>query len=557
MRIITRLRLPTTPIVLAVLLAFFFCVYGSYYQGISVFTSPDETANYFFATQFADSGSLAVADDINADSNGIVHPRSVKLNAHGEMVPGSFVGMPLYYGIIATAVGYWSIRWLTPLAAVLGALAFYFIVRRIFGKLTAVVSIACLLILPPYWYYASRGMFHNVLFISLILICVSFLLRAFDGEARKNTKFFILSGVVLGMALSVRLSEIIWVGFLLLAVALWHRKELTFKRAVLFIVSAVCAWMPMLFINQALYGSALTFSYSLPSLGETAPETGTAIEKTSSWVQYFFPFGINSGQSLRMAYTYLISYLPWYAIFSVVGLAVLYVSAIRNWIRRTLYSMESTQSVSRVELWYGIVFALVSGWLILYYGAFTFTEYIDPTRVLLGSSYLRFWMPILIFSIPLAVRGIQWVANLWAERLRMPVVIFISLIFVGLSIPLTVADPLQGLMQLRRHIASYEQVRQSVIEYTSADAVIVAGGADRYFFPERRVIASLPVSDAEAATALAQVARQAPVYIYENALNLNVARVHELLSRNELTTEPGLTLPDQINLTRIVPDGTD
>ena len=66
-----------------------------------VFTSPDENANFTFASTIAATGDVRIADDINLALNGIVHPRSTVVPG-ALTLPGSFLGWPIVVGVIGT-----------------------------------------------------------------------------------------------------------------------------------------------------------------------------------------------------------------------------------------------------------------------------------------------------------------------------------------------------------------------------------------------------------------------------------------------------------------------
>src|SRR3972149_1384438 len=66
----------------------------------NLFNSPDELANHFFATEFASTGRLFVFEPLNIDLGDALHPRSM-VSASGRIMPISFLGMPVIYGILA------------------------------------------------------------------------------------------------------------------------------------------------------------------------------------------------------------------------------------------------------------------------------------------------------------------------------------------------------------------------------------------------------------------------------------------------------------------------
>src|SRR3989338_9977333 len=126
--------------------------------GITVFNSPDENANATFASYFAQHSTLRIPALYMGEGAEYFAPRSV-VYRNGYYVPGSFIGLPLFYGLLSKIIPW--VNLLTPLFAVLGVLAFWGILRRIFSARIATISALLLLIHPAWWYFASRGMFPN------------------------------------------------------------------------------------------------------------------------------------------------------------------------------------------------------------------------------------------------------------------------------------------------------------------------------------------------------------------------------------------------------------
>lgn len=148
------------------------------------FNSPDETANYFFIKQFVSTGEPRFLEPLNSDFGGIFHPRSTNV-AGGFIVPGSFLGLILIYGCIAKIVGLWLVPYLTSLISVIAVLFFYGIVKKIFSDKIAFISALLFFLHPAIFYYASRGLFNNLLFLDLFIIGFYYLLNLKAVQAVK------------------------------------------------------------------------------------------------------------------------------------------------------------------------------------------------------------------------------------------------------------------------------------------------------------------------------------------------------------------------------------
>jgi len=154
-------------------LIFFFATSSFNYftqdKNYTKWTSPDETANYFFSKRLSQTGDLAYFDPAAVLGDNLVMPRSLRSDS-GWVKPVSFLGIILTYGTIGSWLGIAVIPFLTPFFAALGIIIFYLLVSRIFkNKRVGLISAFLLATFPVYVYYTVRSMFHNVLFIVYLL----------------------------------------------------------------------------------------------------------------------------------------------------------------------------------------------------------------------------------------------------------------------------------------------------------------------------------------------------------------------------------------------------
>ena len=118
--------------ILAILLALVFFIFSSFIisqvqdRNEVKFLSPDETANYFFAKNYAENSEIAVFEVANLYGEEIVRPRSVRSD-YGWLKPVSFLGIIILYGKIAAIFGSAVIPYLSPFFASLGIIFFYFL----------------------------------------------------------------------------------------------------------------------------------------------------------------------------------------------------------------------------------------------------------------------------------------------------------------------------------------------------------------------------------------------------------------------------------------------
>src|SRR3989339_151085 len=146
------------------------------------FYSPDETANFVFTKQFIEHSNLNIEIPLNRAVNNVIFPRSVNV-LNGNFVPMSFLGLPVFYGLIGKIIGIDLVTFITPILSLIGVFLFYLIIKEVFDKNIAFLSGLFLLFNPVYWYLGGKAMLHNNLFVFFIILGLCLLLLALR---RKN-----------------------------------------------------------------------------------------------------------------------------------------------------------------------------------------------------------------------------------------------------------------------------------------------------------------------------------------------------------------------------------
>lgn len=135
----------------------------------TIFNSPDEMANFYFSKNVAANNSLSVTEPLNNELGNRVYPRSIAAG-NGMLRPLSFIGLPVIYGILAKVFTVKTIPFFTGFIAATTGLVFYFLLCRMFSQKLASLGTLLLYMNPAYFYYTARSMFHNVLFVDLLLV---------------------------------------------------------------------------------------------------------------------------------------------------------------------------------------------------------------------------------------------------------------------------------------------------------------------------------------------------------------------------------------------------
>ena len=503
-------------------------------------SSPDESANYVFSRLYATSGQLAFFDSASAFGDHILMPRSAR-NDFGWIKPVSFLGIILVYGGLASFFGTALIPFLTPLFAALGIIIFYFLIRRLFSERVALWSSFLLASFPVYIYYTVRSMFHNVLFVVLLLVALylfTLALRSRDALVTKN--FFQLSptpnfwleclaaggaGLFLGLALITRTSEILWLAPAGLLTLIFYGRRLGITKSVIlgaltFLPLLLVAYYNQLLYNSFWYGGYNEMNRSLDDIAQSGRELLAAGGLSEYWRYarlYFerlfaniFYFGFNFRQSLVMFNHYVIKMFPALFWSGLVGLTILLIQNI--FAPRRKYFIY-------VLAWLG-----ASVFLIFYYGSWQFNDNPDLTRFTIGNSYTRYWLPLYLGLMPLASlalvrlsRFVFWAGNEASRRWQGWAAFglqakAISLLLVW-SLFFVLYGSEEGLSHLY-HISRAEKVNtERVFSLTEPEAVIITKYHDKFFWPERRVIMGTFPNE-EIFTVSSKLARYYPLYYY-------------------------------------------
>jgi 4-amino-4-deoxy-L-arabinose transferase-like glycosyltransferase len=562
-------------IILIILSVVFFVLYSWYpYQAAKdtdyKFASPDETANYFWAKRFSELSLRGSASDrsnhaanekngeiatlpsvarndsalfyfepLNLAARDVVVPRSVRSDS-GMVKPVSFLGIILIYGTLAKIFGPGIIIYLTPLLAAIGVLFFYGIIKKIFDEKIALFSAVMMFALAPYWYYASRSMFHNVLFVDLLLVGVYFLINGTRIERMKRLPvgkagirtdfiFIFLSGIFFGLATVTRASELIWLLPAMLIIWLSYFKQIGWRKLIIFICGIFLALAPMFYYNHSLYGSVFNFGYSTKeniflsspfleegkgvvvsknNASEINFETKTVLDKMTKFI---LPFGFHPRavwQNFVNYYIVLFWYLFWPTLLGGI-----------------LYLWQWRQKDKRQKLYF-FVFVFTGVILSIYYGSWVIQDSIKLGVDTIGTSYARYFLPMYIMSLPLVAMFLIWCMSMVSFPRKRESSKFISEIpafagmtvfvaaFVALNFQTAVFGAEDGLNYTAKNLAQDKARVAQILNLIEPNAIIATKHLDKMFWPKRKVI-STNLSDRIKNQAIAVLLQNnIPVYYY-------------------------------------------
>lgn len=460
-----------------------------------VFVSPDEHAAFTFASLFAQTGEMCVPEPMNAEVGNVLHPRSTAV-AGACIVPGSFLGMPFLAGVIGRAFGEVGMLLFTPVLATAAVLALWNLVRRLSkDELLADISAALAMTHPGFWYYTSRAMMHNVGMTAFLVLGVW---CAVVGAQTKRLWMVGLAGAAVGGAIFMRTFEVTWILVSVVALMVVFRRRLTWKFAASFGFGLALMIGVMGIANALVYGDPFTTGYNVkssavlaaaPVIEEVAPAPPVQTSPIASVMQYVLPFGFHEYAILQNVWRYGFQLFWWASALAGVGLVMA--------LRRPGRLRQLAIATLVLAAWLGVV-----------YGSWSFSDTPDPRAITIGNSHIRYWLPLFVLGSVFAAVALREFARRWENRTAL---ITVMLVLAALSAKL-VYFSYDGVVPSAQALTTFIEKREAVLAATEEDAVIVNDRADKYLFPDRRVV--VPLRDEYTYQSLPFLVDKAPVYYF-------------------------------------------
>ncbi len=458
---------------------FFFFIYSflNFGNPLAKFTWPDETANYFFIKNYIENSDFSVAEPLNEIAGNLIKPRSFNVY-QDNLVPGSFLGMLLIYGLIGKIIGVGLMKFLTPLLAVLAVLFFYKILLKIFSPKIAFLSALLFFVNPAWWYYANFSMLPNIAFLSFLIMGIYWLLRIDKEIKQNNILFVILGSFFIALALIIRTNEFLWILGILMFLLIVYFKKIKWQHVILFFIVIFLVFLPIFYYNQATYGDYLSFGYLRLEQGDNLitqlpTEFKTSTSNLLNFAKFLaLPFGFHPKVFLLNFYNYYIFLFSWLFIPFVLGVFCL-----------IKYYNKKAHGV------FFLIFITVSLYLLVYYGSWLFEDLMTLQLNKIGISYVRYFLPIYILALPFVAIFYFNLINYFRNR-KFKILLSLLLIvsFLYFTINIVYLSGHDNLIKSKQNIKDYNKINQEIINLTKANAIIISQRSDKIFFPERNVI---------------------------------------------------------------------
>lgn len=507
------LKVSKNQIILLILGVIFLLVYS--YLSFATparFNSPDEAANYFWTSKYAQGEELKVSQPLNPEIGNVIHLRSDNVNSAGQIVPGSFLGLIILYGLLAKIFGLGAIKFFTPVFAVLAGWCFYCLIKKFFAERVALLATILLFLNPAWWYYTERGLLPNVLFVSLLIIGFWFLggiKKVESGEHKLKIGNYIIGGLFVGLALTVRTAEIFWVAAVLIIVAITYRRRINWWGVILFLIMIALTFLPILQLNRNLYGSYFLSGYSELSSATTST---TSIASSLTPRPPVLPFGFHPWNILNNFWNYYVVIAWWYFVPLALGLFWLKIGTLRRWWQKMKGLLSSGEKVFDLrQMVYLSIFVLVNVWLVIYYGSWKITDNIAG-QITIGTSYLRYWLPAFILGLPLIAWLILKIYDHLPKKIFKMIWIVIMFLFFGTLSANLVFNYDEGVLAVAKNIQEYQKINDAAKSLFSPGAIVISDRSDKIFWPEFGV-ARFTGNNA-VFEKIAKIVTKTPVYYY-------------------------------------------
>ena len=449
-----------------------------------IWNAPDEMAAAFLIERVPELGGSYDVPAAYADAlGGLVHPRSL-LVVQGQLVPGMWLGLPWLLAFVDGITGLGTRAELViPLVAVLAVLAWQSVVRKLFdSRVTGWVAAVLLAVHPGWWYFTARGLHPNVLFTACLIFGVAaWYVGVFHAWKRRavvwqRTMVF-LGGLSFGMALFVRANEGVWLIPLLFVVA-WVARKRPFSDHALGVAGVILPLVLMAVLNTQIYGAPLLSGYLAAS--DPVPVSVQAeqvVEMPSPIVRAVFPFGVHELNIVRNVLQFHVGFFGLWSAFTVMALVLLA-------IRWDGFSAEQRRTYTRALVGWG----LVSLYLFVVYGSWNLNDNPDPTAVTIGTSYIRYWLPITVGMTALAAYALTTVSARRTRKaqLALGAIWLAAFGYTGAVQTLYGAD--EGLVYVQQNLARFSEQRAWVLGQTNPEDLILVDRSDKIVFPERQVV---------------------------------------------------------------------
>jgi hypothetical protein len=472
------------------------------------FTAPDEAMGKYFTEKYSKTGSLQYYEPLSTIAHNYARPRNA-FSKNSHVSPATFPGFFIVFGTVG-AIAFKAIPFLTPVFAVMGGVFMYLLVLHTSkNKNISIFAVLLLFTLPPYWIWSSTTFFNNIASSVFLLGGILFFLKAVDS---RKFGYYIISGCCYGVDCLFRTTDITYF-IALLPIIYILRKKIVWRYLAAALASFILVVSPVFIMNKQLHGSFLSFGYDNSNV--TSKNLSTFDKAAAKLTFFILPSGFHPGNILIHTEEYVVEVIPLISLFGIIGL---------------IYLLREKTPSSQ----YSVYFIAISLWILIYYGSGV--GFVGSASFTLFSSYIRYFLPIYIFIIPFAAVSIS-------KLPRKVFIIFVPILM--LTSILTSYSGVGGISEIAQARKSEDQKDKVILNMTENNSVVFTTLADKYIFPDRKVIIYGPgypdgnYSTAKMASMIIALdnTKKIPIYVLNDRLDLNIPKLNTLLKKYNLGLE--------------------
>lgn len=438
----------------------FFSIYILSYPRFSesdpVFISPDENVSYFFSNLYRETGQLRYPvpyyDELPHEITIGFTPRDAAQTEDGTIVPKRFLGSLVTFGVISV-YGKDLLLLLMPFFGVMTGVALYLVAREVFGEKTALLSYALVLTFPVFWILSGSRLHGDTLpSLFFLFLGIYYVVKLSRQGVAKNRRYILLAALFFASSMFFRLDQAISVlPVLVLMLWLWKRKRIKIAPMFATICLAAVVLLPILLLNQELYGGYFTTGYSV------------AEENIQSTIN-LAPAPLWDSNRLIIYLTQYALHFPLLLFGAVLGTCIILAGKSR-----------ASGNVKYYVVGYACYLFVA---LLLFFGRGVSWGLTDFA---INASFLRHFLPAFLFMIVLL--------SIFLSNVGRRVAILLLAVVV-VSSGLAVISSNQGIHDQHERAEEFGALRDFVLEITEENAVIITQYRSTALFPQRTTIST-------------------------------------------------------------------
>jgi len=409
--------------------------------------------HYAIISELMSTGNMFITNNLYNDLPENIRNATVPRDTRSigdKIVLKGFLGVPFLYSVLISAFGEFY-PYVTILLAVLTGFAFFLLVRELFDENIALVSMIL---------YFS---FPFTIFISImdvIDLTMPFLLFFFIGlyyfiKIMKTNKtiYYAISGLFFSVALILRYENVILIAPLALVLLINKRKGINVKGVFIALVILLSVVIPILMLNNALYGGYFKTGYKI-EFGE------------------FVSYGTTSffnEQSIGHISLYLLGLYAPYTIIFIIGIMIFFMG----------YDAKKNQFDSGFKLIFGYTILVFLAKIIV---SSSYNLY-GIENAVLNASFVRYIAPVFFLLFPF----ISYII-LKVKDMRIIAVLLVAIVLLNFNTAIYGSDHMNGVSSQHSALKFWLDELNFVMNSTDERSLIVVNKQDKIFFPERNIL---------------------------------------------------------------------